>query len=88
MQQIAKSNNYKCKQMSCETYEGTGKSSVMLYTSFKIEEKNRTDLRFMFEIMQNQGLIYNNVRYVDYLNWIYIAPKSSKILINTYRKTR
>jgi hypothetical protein len=41
-----------------------------MFNSFKITKSNRTDIDFMFQVMKYNGLIYNNIRYVDIQEWI------------------
>lgn len=41
-----------------------------MFASFDIIESSRTDLRFMFDVMQKDGYIHKTVRLTDMLNWI------------------
>jgi len=41
-----------------------------MFDSFQVNSSSRTDVKFMFEIMQKEGLIYENIREVDFLKWV------------------
>jgi len=41
-----------------------------MYESFDINEKSRTDVKFMYEEMKKDGLIFNTVNQKTFLDWI------------------
>lgn len=41
-----------------------------MFRDFDISKSSRTDVKFMFEIMKKDGLIYEIIREVDFLKWV------------------
>ncbi len=58
-----------------------------MFDSFKINESSRTDVKFMYEEMKKDGLIYPTVNQTSFLEWIYNTYNLNIEKISNHSKT-
>lgn len=58
-----------------------------MFDSFKINESSRTDVKFMYEAMKKDGLIYPTVNQTSFLDWINKTYNLSIEKTSNYSKT-
>ena len=59
-----------------------------MFEEFDIKESSRSDVKFMFEMMQKDKMIYGTVKQVDFLDWL--SKKYGFVVekISNYSKTK